>query len=244
MMILYLPVASARLVAMATALAPRGRRRGGRAPPWRGAWRERSRRRPPSSGGCWGARRGTTTCVSACAWPLPRLPSLPVPPALPSNRPSALLPRRELPDGGARPNAAQLKQLVVAALKELHGEVRGDREGTGRGGWCWGKVLPLLPVLLGLCLCPTAPGCPALEVGTGRVVSGGAAWGGVGEGHKVGGGVLSTLTILFLWLLGGFRKGRRCLGPAPVLWNPTGFCQSGAAGSKGWCSWNSCGIWA
>lgn len=75
--------------------------------------------------------------MSACAWPLPRLPSLPVPPALPSNRPSALLPRRELPDGGARPNAAQLKQLVVAALKELHGEVRGDREGAGRGGWCW-----------------------------------------------------------------------------------------------------------
>ncbi|NWZ31473.1 RPP14 protein, partial [Asarcornis scutulata] len=31
--------------------------------------------------------------------------------------------RLELPDGGARPNAAQLKQLVVAALKELHGEV-------------------------------------------------------------------------------------------------------------------------
>ncbi|NXR39598.1 RPP14 protein, partial [Zosterops hypoxanthus] len=31
--------------------------------------------------------------------------------------------RRELPDGGARPNAAQFKQLVVTALRELHGEV-------------------------------------------------------------------------------------------------------------------------
>uniref|UniRef100_A0A8C3V5W4 Ribonuclease P/MRP subunit p14 n=1 Tax=Catharus ustulatus TaxID=91951 RepID=A0A8C3V5W4_CATUS len=31
--------------------------------------------------------------------------------------------RLELPDGGARPNAAQFKQLVVTALKELHGEV-------------------------------------------------------------------------------------------------------------------------
>ncbi|XP_013035674.2 ribonuclease P protein subunit p14 [Anser cygnoides] len=31
--------------------------------------------------------------------------------------------RLELPDGGARPSAAQLKQLVVAALRELHGEV-------------------------------------------------------------------------------------------------------------------------
>ncbi|XP_027556604.1 ribonuclease P protein subunit p14 [Neopelma chrysocephalum] len=30
---------------------------------------------------------------------------------------------RELPDGGARPNAAQFKQLVVSALRELHGEV-------------------------------------------------------------------------------------------------------------------------
>lgn len=107
--------------------------------------------------------------------PFLALPSLPVPPALPSNRPSALLPRRELPDGGARPNAAQLKQLVVAALRELHGEVRRDRDGTGRDGWCWGKVLPLLPVLLGLCLCPAAPARPALEVGTGRVVSGGAS---------------------------------------------------------------------
>ncbi|NXL20694.1 RPP14 protein, partial [Setophaga kirtlandii] len=29
----------------------------------------------------------------------------------------------ELPDGGARPNAAQFKQLVVTALRELHGEV-------------------------------------------------------------------------------------------------------------------------
>ncbi|NWZ38670.1 RPP14 protein, partial [Brachypodius atriceps] len=31
--------------------------------------------------------------------------------------------RLELPDGGARPNAAQFKQLVVTALRELHGEV-------------------------------------------------------------------------------------------------------------------------
>ncbi|NXS51564.1 RPP14 protein, partial [Brachypteracias leptosomus] len=31
--------------------------------------------------------------------------------------------RLELPDGGARPNGAQFKQLVVAALRELHGEV-------------------------------------------------------------------------------------------------------------------------
>ncbi|NXX84504.1 RPP14 protein, partial [Urocolius indicus] len=31
--------------------------------------------------------------------------------------------RRELPDGGARPSAAQFKQLVVSALRELHGEV-------------------------------------------------------------------------------------------------------------------------
>ncbi|XP_050169143.1 ribonuclease P protein subunit p14 [Myiozetetes cayanensis] len=31
--------------------------------------------------------------------------------------------RLELPDGGARPNAAQFKQLVVSALRELHGEV-------------------------------------------------------------------------------------------------------------------------
>ncbi|XP_017676005.1 PREDICTED: ribonuclease P protein subunit p14 [Lepidothrix coronata] len=31
--------------------------------------------------------------------------------------------RVELPDGGARPNAAQFKQLVVSALRELHGEV-------------------------------------------------------------------------------------------------------------------------
>ncbi|NXP15389.1 RPP14 protein, partial [Thinocorus orbignyianus] len=31
--------------------------------------------------------------------------------------------RLELPDGGARPSAAQFKQLVVSALKELHGEV-------------------------------------------------------------------------------------------------------------------------
>ncbi|XP_051483811.1 ribonuclease P protein subunit p14 [Apus apus] len=31
--------------------------------------------------------------------------------------------RLELPDGGARPSAAQFKQLVVAALRELHGEV-------------------------------------------------------------------------------------------------------------------------
>uniref|UniRef100_A0A8C6JZK8 Uncharacterized protein n=1 Tax=Melopsittacus undulatus TaxID=13146 RepID=A0A8C6JZK8_MELUD len=29
----------------------------------------------------------------------------------------------ELPDGGARPSAAQFKQLVVSALRELHGEV-------------------------------------------------------------------------------------------------------------------------
>uniref|UniRef100_A0A8B9QAM7 Ribonuclease P/MRP subunit p14 n=1 Tax=Apteryx owenii TaxID=8824 RepID=A0A8B9QAM7_APTOW len=28
-----------------------------------------------------------------------------------------------LPDGGARPSAAQFKQLVVTALRELHGEV-------------------------------------------------------------------------------------------------------------------------
>ncbi|NXV73113.1 RPP14 protein, partial [Atlantisia rogersi] len=31
--------------------------------------------------------------------------------------------RRELPDGGARPSVAQFKQLVVSALRELHGEV-------------------------------------------------------------------------------------------------------------------------
>uniref|UniRef100_A0A669P0A1 Ribonuclease P/MRP subunit p14 n=1 Tax=Phasianus colchicus TaxID=9054 RepID=A0A669P0A1_PHACC len=31
--------------------------------------------------------------------------------------------RLELPDGAARPGAPQLKQLVVAALRELHGEV-------------------------------------------------------------------------------------------------------------------------
>ncbi|XP_065498713.1 ribonuclease P protein subunit p14 [Caloenas nicobarica] len=31
--------------------------------------------------------------------------------------------RLELPDGEARPNVAQLKQLVVSALRELHGEV-------------------------------------------------------------------------------------------------------------------------
>ncbi|NWT11971.1 RPP14 protein, partial [Vireo altiloquus] len=31
--------------------------------------------------------------------------------------------RLELPDGGTRPNAAQFKQLVVTALRELHGEV-------------------------------------------------------------------------------------------------------------------------
>ncbi|XP_064931672.1 ribonuclease P protein subunit p14 [Columba livia] len=31
--------------------------------------------------------------------------------------------RLELPDGGARPSVAQLKQLVVSALRELHGEV-------------------------------------------------------------------------------------------------------------------------
>lgn len=49
----------------------------------------------------------------------------------------------------------------------------------------------------------------------------------------MGGGALSTLTILFLWLLGGFRQGRLCLGPAAVLWNPAGFCQSGAAGNEG-----------
>ncbi|NXO05591.1 RPP14 protein, partial [Rhinopomastus cyanomelas] len=29
----------------------------------------------------------------------------------------------ELPDGGARPSAVQFKQLVVSALRELHGEV-------------------------------------------------------------------------------------------------------------------------
>uniref|UniRef100_A0A8D0FEB8 Ribonuclease P/MRP subunit p14 n=1 Tax=Strix occidentalis caurina TaxID=311401 RepID=A0A8D0FEB8_STROC len=31
--------------------------------------------------------------------------------------------RLELPDGGARPSVAQFKQLVVSALRELHGEV-------------------------------------------------------------------------------------------------------------------------
>ncbi|NXG88365.1 RPP14 protein, partial [Stercorarius parasiticus] len=31
--------------------------------------------------------------------------------------------RLELPDGGARPRVAQFKQLVVSALRELHGEV-------------------------------------------------------------------------------------------------------------------------
>ncbi|NWY00005.1 RPP14 protein, partial [Nothoprocta ornata] len=31
--------------------------------------------------------------------------------------------RRELPDGAARPSAALFKQLVVTALRELHGEV-------------------------------------------------------------------------------------------------------------------------
>ncbi|KAM8994739.1 ribonuclease P protein subunit p14 [Ara ararauna] len=31
--------------------------------------------------------------------------------------------RLELPDGGARPNVAQFKLLVVSALRELHGEV-------------------------------------------------------------------------------------------------------------------------
>ncbi|NXR45947.1 RPP14 protein, partial [Hippolais icterina] len=31
--------------------------------------------------------------------------------------------RLELSDGGARPNAPQFKQLVVTALRELHGEV-------------------------------------------------------------------------------------------------------------------------
>ncbi|OXB78705.1 UNVERIFIED_CONTAM: hypothetical protein H355_002670 [Colinus virginianus] len=31
--------------------------------------------------------------------------------------------RLELPDGAARPGAPQLKQLVLAALRELHGEV-------------------------------------------------------------------------------------------------------------------------
>uniref|UniRef100_A0A8C2U2I5 Ribonuclease P/MRP subunit p14 n=1 Tax=Coturnix japonica TaxID=93934 RepID=A0A8C2U2I5_COTJA len=31
--------------------------------------------------------------------------------------------RLELPDGAARPGAPQLKQLVVTALRELHGEV-------------------------------------------------------------------------------------------------------------------------
>ncbi|NWR62243.1 RPP14 protein, partial [Bucorvus abyssinicus] len=31
--------------------------------------------------------------------------------------------RLELSDGGARPNVAQFKQLVVSALRELHGEV-------------------------------------------------------------------------------------------------------------------------
>ncbi|XP_042679712.1 ribonuclease P protein subunit p14 [Centrocercus urophasianus] len=46
----------------------------------------------------------------------------PVPRRPPSPN-SALFPRRELPDGAARPGAPQLKQLVVAALRELHGEV-------------------------------------------------------------------------------------------------------------------------
>ncbi|NXY44393.1 RPP14 protein, partial [Ceuthmochares aereus] len=59
------------------------------------------------------------------ARPVSPLPPPPTPAALatPATPASALLPRRELPDGGARPSAAQFKQLVVSALRELHGEV-------------------------------------------------------------------------------------------------------------------------
>lgn len=59
--------------------------------------------------------------------PLHRGSPAPPIPADPASPPCALLPRRELPDGGARPSVAQLKQLVVSALRELHGEVRWGR---------------------------------------------------------------------------------------------------------------------
>lgn len=53
----------------------------------------------------------------------------------PTARPLLCFPRRELPDGGARPSVAQFKQLVVSALRELHGEVgRALRELHGEGG--------------------------------------------------------------------------------------------------------------
>uniref|UniRef100_A0A8D2M620 Uncharacterized protein n=1 Tax=Zonotrichia albicollis TaxID=44394 RepID=A0A8D2M620_ZONAL len=54
--------------------------------------------------------------------------------------------RLELPDGGARPNAAQFKQLVVTALRELHGEVGpapvpGLRLRPGPGEPCGSRLL-------------------------------------------------------------------------------------------------------
>uniref|UniRef100_H0ZFS4 Ribonuclease P/MRP subunit p14 n=1 Tax=Taeniopygia guttata TaxID=59729 RepID=H0ZFS4_TAEGU len=114
-----------RAVAMVI-LTPRGRRRrGGRAA--RAARRGGEWRRPRSSGACCGARPSITICACACErHPRTGTPNRD-PPAPPD--PSSLLltlcspSRRELPDGGARPNAAQFKQLVVTALRELHGEV-------------------------------------------------------------------------------------------------------------------------
>uniref|UniRef100_A0A8C9MTB8 Ribonuclease P/MRP subunit p14 n=1 Tax=Serinus canaria TaxID=9135 RepID=A0A8C9MTB8_SERCA len=81
--------------------------------------------------------------------------------------------RLELPDGGARPNAAQFKQLVVTALRELHGEV-GPAPAPAPGlrsapGWARRTLRERAAVPW------HSPGCGAVSEQAGR-----GGWAGVG----------------------------------------------------------------
>lgn len=96
--------------------------------------------------------------VRLCVTPLLPRPA----PRRPPSPNSALFPRRELPDGAARPGAPQLKQLVVAALRELHGEV------TARGRRCAARC-PTAPN--GGCVCRLGPLCLSTSWRTRRKVS-------------------------------------------------------------------------
>lgn len=108
---------------------------------------------------------------------------------LPPSLPSALLPRRELPDGGARPSVAQFKQLVVSALRELHGEVGRHRAPSRRVAAAAG-VPPARP--------------PRGAQGTGRRPS-------RGEGGRAAGGLGVQAAVL------GLRRRDGCLRLASPL---------------------------